>query len=436
MTPSGTGPRRRVNRRGPGVNGRKRAEATEWFGTVRPEQPAEQEGQIAEQEGLSDQGVQPAVAEAAGEGTPEPVEPVASPATESDPPVPGPRIPGYVPDTSGTSAASGTPDPGDAAGTDPLRTVATDPVPEGSGVPWWLGQTSAQPVVEPPPGQSPRRRLANMIGLVLGIALAVVIVLAGVSVVRATRSSNPGVAASPAGGALAGGGTAGGTGGGTAGNAAGGAAGGGGTAPPPAHVASAPVGTTRAAEFQLASGVTTVIVRAVDLGDTLYRAVTPDASGFVPHVTQDAGRVQLGLTKVSDGDGTDTVVVELNRRVRWQVTMIGGSASATVDLRGAQVAGVDFVGGVARIELWLPGALGATLVRMSGGAREMTVHLSVGPPARVALDRGAATVTVDGATHSGIAAGTRFTPAGWEQAHDRYDVDAAGGVEALTVDRY
>ncbi|MFC7760502.1 hypothetical protein ACFQY4_22570 [Catellatospora bangladeshensis] len=44
-------------------------------------------------------------------------------------------------------------------------------------------------------------------------------------------------------------------------------------------------------------------------------------------------------------------------------------------------------------------------------------------------------MTVDGVRRSGIAGGTVFTPPGWADAADRYDVDATAGVSTLTVDR-
>jgi hypothetical protein len=54
---------------------------------------------------------------------------------------------------------------------------------------------------------------------------------------------------------------------------------------------------------------------------------------------------------------------------------------------------------------------------------------------RVAAGGGAGAVTVDGDKHSGVAGGTRWTPAGWESSVDRYDVDATAGVSAVTVER-
>jgi hypothetical protein len=205
--------------------------------------------------------------------------------------------------------------------------------------------------------------------------------------------------------------------------------------PRPQYTVSAPLGTTATAEFQLVEGVTAIVVRAADLGVDLYRASTPDGSGSVPRVVQEGDQVKLRLTSLYDTDAPDTVTVELNQRVRWRINLVAGSESATVDMRSAGLAGVDFTGGAARIEVFLPKPQGDVTVRMSGGVRDFVVHAPRGVPVRVALARGAATVTVDGTTRSGVAAGTRIVPTGWEAARDRYVIDAVAGLGTLIVDR-
>jgi hypothetical protein len=205
--------------------------------------------------------------------------------------------------------------------------------------------------------------------------------------------------------------------------------------PRPQFTVSAPLGGTTAAEFQLVEGVTAVVVRSADLGTDLYRASTPDGSGSVPRVVQEGDQVKLRLTSLFETDTPDTVTVELNQAVRWRVTLTAGSESATVDMRTANLAGVDLTGGAARIEVFLPKPQGEVTVRMSGGVKDFAVHAPRGIPVRVALARGAATVTVDGTTRSGVAAGTRIVPTGWDAARDRYVIDAVAGLGTLTVTR-
>jgi hypothetical protein len=323
------------------------------------------------------------------------------------------RLPGYIvalhpdPEADDPPADDPEPEPGeDEDGT----------APEASGHAWADLPTAPQPVVTPqldapPPG----RRRTVLTGLFIGICVAVAVVLAGSSLLPLLQPPQDG--RTPANGPA-----------GPDGSAA--------PATSSPYTVSAPVGAIRTAEFQLAAGVTALVVRATDLGDDLYRVATPESSGFVPRVEQDNAQVRLRLARLDDTDGGGRVTVELNTRVRWRINLVGGSESVTVDVRAADLAGVDFVGGVARIELWLPEPQGEVAVRMSGGVRDFVVHAPGSVPFRVRLARGAGTVTVDEATRSRIARGTRITQRGWNEARDRYDIDAVAGLGLLTVDRY
>jgi hypothetical protein len=51
----------------------------------------------------------------------------------------------------------------------------------------------------------------------------------------------------------------------------------------------------------------------------------------------------------------------------------------------------------------------------------------------VVIDGGAAHVSLDGVTHTGVAAGSVFSSPGWSSAHDRYELHARGGVSSLAV---
>ncbi|WP_203901574.1 hypothetical protein [Virgisporangium aliadipatigenens] len=256
-----------------------------------------------------------------------------------------------------------------------------------------------------PPEEQPSRRLPVM-GLLITGSLVAIVILAAVTIMpfvdppenEVRTSASPGFTRSP-------------------------------------HTVTGPLGSTKNAEFELAVGVATVVVRAADLGDNLYRASTAEGARSVPRVSQENGQVRLRVANVFDSDSGDEVTMELNQRVRWLVTMTGGSQSASVDLRSADLAGVNFVGGVARIELWLPAPKGEVRVAVSGGARDVVVHVPDGVPVRVGLSRGAAKATVDGSTRTGIAAGTRLTPASWNAARNRYDIDAPGGLGTLSVGR-
>jgi hypothetical protein len=201
------------------------------------------------------------------------------------------------------------------------------------------------------------------------------------------------------------------------------------------HTASGPLRGRSAAEFSLVTGVTTVTVRGTDLGEDLYRVTTPSDANVAPRVVEHGDRIELHLVPGA-GRPVNAVEVRLSSRVRWQIHLVGGSSTATVDLRGAQLAGLDFAAGVSRIEVWLPAPKGTLTVRCVSGASQLTVHAAGRAPVRVSAGSGAATLTVDGAAHTGVQAGTVVTSPDWDQRTDRYDVVADAGVASLTVDRY
>jgi hypothetical protein len=199
------------------------------------------------------------------------------------------------------------------------------------------------------------------------------------------------------------------------------------------HVATADRGDLDTADFELASGVTTIVLRTADLGHGLYRITTPDGAGQLPKVVVSTGHVVAQL--VSSGEnGPSLVDITLSDAVAWTIHLDGGATSATVDAKAGGLKLLDLGSGIARIEATLPA--GASAVRMSGGSSEFTVHAPTGVPARVSLTGGAGRATIDGATHNGIAGGTVFTPDGWDGADPRIDVDNTAGVSAFTLDRY
>jgi hypothetical protein len=208
-----------------------------------------------------------------------------------------------------------------------------------------------------------------------------------------------------------------------------------GTAREPAHVVRRAAGGLRgSASFELVNGADVVRVRAADLGGDLFRISTPDGADVVPAVDVDGSAVVAGLRGTGQG-GLAAVTVLLSDDFVWNVRLAGGAADEGVDLTGGRGGNVDFAAGTSRAEVALPAAGGTQRVTLSGGAGQFVVRLGGDAPVRVAAGGGAGAVTIDGATHSGVAGGSVWTPDGWGSASSRYDVDAASGVSALTVER-
>jgi hypothetical protein len=200
------------------------------------------------------------------------------------------------------------------------------------------------------------------------------------------------------------------------------------------HTVSAPRGDRSDAEIELISGAGTIAVRAADVGTDLYRVGTPAGGALLPQVTEDGGRIQVRLTESGLG-GPSSVTVLLNASVRWTVRLAGGAGEARVDLRDGRLGALEFTGGTGHIEVSLPQPQGATPVRVGGAARDLVVHAPADVPARIRLEHGSGSVTVDGDARGGVAPGTAVEMPGWATAADRYDIDITGGVGSVTLDR-
>jgi hypothetical protein len=188
------------------------------------------------------------------------------------------------------------------------------------------------------------------------------------------------------------------------------------------------------AQFEMLSGAETIRVNSQDLGDDLYYITTPEFSSVVPQVVESGSRVALSLVS-SGAIGPAQATVLLNSKVRWQIRLAGGGNDEFVDFSSGRLASLDLATGAGRIEVSVPTPEGTLVVKLTGGAGQLTVRLPKGPPVQVRLGSGAGGVTVDGKLHEGLAPGTVLKPDGWDSAQNRLDVDAAGGVSTLVVER-
>lgn len=210
-------------------------------------------------------------------------------------------------------------------------------------------------------------------------------------------------------------------------------------APPPVaprRRLSAPIAGRSQARFDLVTGATTVTLRGGDLGGDLYRISVPDGSGILPKVVNTGGQIQLHLVP-SGVVGPSSVQILLSTKARWQLRLTGGAAEHNIDLAALRLTGdVEVAGGATRLDLTLPRPNGTDTVRLSGGAKQVTVHVPRRIPVRVRIGSGAAAVTIDGHTRSGVAPGATFESNGFfHAANDRYVLDVPTGVGTLTVDR-
>ncbi len=113
--------------------------------------------------------------------------------------------------------------------------------------------------------------------------------------------------------------------------------------------------------------------------------------------------------------------------------LLGGTTQMTADLTGGRVAGLDFGQGSSQVKVTLPRPEGTTLVRLDGGASQLSVAVPAGVPARVTAGAGAGQVLLGGQSYTGIAGGTVLAQPGWAGAASRVDVDATTGASQISV---
>jgi hypothetical protein len=191
----------------------------------------------------------------------------------------------------------------------------------------------------------------------------------------------------------------------------------------------APLGGRSSGEFDLASGVTIATIRTANLGGDLYQITSP-ARLSVDNPSD--GPVTVGI--VSGGPAAVTIL--LSSKVTWKLAVLGGASRVGADLRAGAVSGVAFDAGASEIEVWLPRTDKTLPVREAGGASVVSIHGARGVPARVRFGSGAGSASVDDQSRSGISGGTVITSPGFSTAGPGYDIDAAGGVSTLRLDRY
>jgi len=131
------------------------------------------------------------------------------------------------------------------------------------------------------------------------------------------------------------------------------------------------------------------------------------------------------LVFLSASDGASAVTVTLNAAVTWRLDFSGGTERTTADLRSGRVAGISVAAGSDIVDLALPRPRGTVPVPLSGGASQFLLSLPGGLPVRVTAAGGAGEVSLDGATHVGVAPGA-----------PEFDVGATAGVARVSVTRW
>jgi hypothetical protein len=139
---------------------------------------------------------------------------------------------------------------------------------------------------------------------------------------------------------------------------------------------------------------------------------------------------------LSASSGAGRVTVTLNAAVSWRLDFAAGTERTVANLRGGRVAAIDVAAGSDVIDLTLPRPRGTVPVRLAGGASQFLLRLPAGAPVRVTTGGGAGEVSLDGATHTGVAGGSVFATPGWAPGAPEFDVDAPAGAARVSVSRW
>jgi hypothetical protein len=198
------------------------------------------------------------------------------------------------------------------------------------------------------------------------------------------------------------------------------------------HQISGARGTLTSARLDLVSGTDSTTVTSADLGDALFQAVTPADARQVPQATVSGGAVTVSLRDVP-GAGPAQVDVVLNSRIDWSISFDAGASAERVDLTGAHLKSLVFAAGSSSISAVLPAPSGDVTVLMQGGASRFDVQTPASVPYRISFGSGAGSAIVEGAVHSGIAAGTVITSPSWGTAVNRYTIAQGAGVSVFDL---
>jgi hypothetical protein len=164
----------------------------------------------------------------------------------------------------------------------------------------------------------------------------------------------------------------------------------------------------------------------------LVRVTTP-AGGPAPQLRlAGPGAAEKGLVYLS-AKGASAVTITLSSAVSWQLDLGGGTQQTVANLRGGRVTGITFTAGSEVIDLTLPRPHGSVPVRLAAGASQFLLSLPGGVPVRLTAAGGAGEITLDGASHVGVAGGSVFTTPGWAPGATGFDIDATAGAARVTV---
>lgn len=188
------------------------------------------------------------------------------------------------------------------------------------------------------------------------------------------------------------------------------------------------------AKLEVAAGGGRVEVRAVALGDQLYRAHIEHA-GAAPEIKLDRAGGTLRISQRFDwfmGATRLRIEARLTDAIPWEISCNTGAIRGDFDLSTATLTGFDCRTGASQLTLQLGAPKGIVPVRVQGGALSVNVIRPAGAAIKMQASGGGLSVRADGSNQDGV--GSReWRSSGFDSATDRYEMTVSGGALNIMV---
>jgi hypothetical protein len=118
---------------------------------------------------------------------------------------------------------------------------------------------------------------------------------------------------------------------------------------------------------------------------------------------------------------------------RWDISVRGGVADASLDFSDLNLVSLDIIGGIARAELALGQVMVPLRLLISDGAESLRIVRPAGIPARVVIKGGVERLELDGQQWGEGTASVKWHSAGFTEDAPGLSIEISGGVEAFLL---
>jgi hypothetical protein len=158
--------------------------------------------------------------------------------------------------------------------------------------------------------------------------------------------------------------------------------------------------------------------------------------GPQPSVRAHDGSVSVRYARVGVLDWARTRpggVVALNPGIPWRIVVLGGASGLRLDATALRLTGLSVTGGASKLDVALPWPEGEVQICLDGGLNRVDIVRPTGSAAQLQVHGGANRLEFDAQRFGAVGGEVRLASPGWDQAADRYVIEARGGATRLTV---